>query len=110
MRRTAAKPPEKALTNSAGLYETDFHAWTFEQARKLRAGEAIDADQVAEGLESLGKSEEQQLVSRMAILITHKLKWDFQPSQRSSSWRAPIQEQQKRIRRHLEKHPVSSRY
>jgi len=87
------------------LYERDFHAWALEQARKVRAGDQIDSEHVAEELESLGKSQQQQLVNRLAILITHRLKWDFQPAHRSNSWRATIREQQKLICRHMEDNP-----
>ena len=52
----------------ASLYETDFYAWTQEQARKLRAGEGVDAANIAEELETLGRSEEQQLTNRLAVL------------------------------------------
>jgi ribosomal protein L29 len=87
------------------LYETDFHAWAFEQAQKIRAGEAIDAENVAEELESLGRSEQQQLESRLTILLTHLLKWEFQPDRRSSSWKGTIKEQRHRIARLLLKMP-----
>jgi hypothetical protein len=90
---------------SATLYETDFHAWALEQARRLRAGEPIDRERVAEEMESLGKSEQRELESRLIILVAHRLKWEFQPEGRSPSWRATIREQQKRIALHLEKNP-----
>jgi hypothetical protein len=89
----------------ADLYERDFHAWAFEQAAKVRAGEPLDVENVAEELESLGKSQRQQLVNRLAILITHRLKWEFQPSQRSNSWRATMREQRRRIGMHLRDNP-----
>jgi hypothetical protein len=96
---------EEDARTQADLYERDFHAWAFEQAAKVRAGEPLDVENVAEELESLGKSQRQQLVNRLAILITHRLKWEFQPSQRSNSCRGTMREQQKRIRRLLDKNP-----
>ena len=41
-------------------YETDFHQWAFEQAQRLRSGEPVDVENVAEELESLGRSEERE--------------------------------------------------
>lgn len=87
------------------LYETDYHAWTFEQARKIRAGEAIDAENVAEELEDLGRSQQQQLENRLAVLLAHLLKWEFQPDKRTASWTATIKEQRIRVNRLLKKMP-----
>ena len=87
------------------LYQTDYHAWALEQAEKLRKGEPIDTDNVAEELEDLGRSQRQQLVNRLAVLIAHVLKWEHQPLLRSKSWAGTIREQQKRIQRLLESMP-----
>jgi hypothetical protein len=84
---------------------TDFHAWTFEQARKLRAGEAIDAENVAEELEDLGRAEQQQLENRLAVLLQHMLKWEHQPERRSPGWAATMKEQRRRVNRLLAQNP-----
>jgi Domain of unknown function DUF29 len=51
-------------------YEDDFYAWTVEQARLLRMGElsAIDAANIAEEIESIGRSDRREL-SRSADRI-----------------------------------------
>jgi hypothetical protein len=69
---------------SAKLYEEDFYAWANQQAALLRAGKRSEADieLIAEEIESLGKSEKRELVSRLNILILHFLKWQFQPPRR----------------------------
>jgi hypothetical protein len=88
-------------------HDTDFQAWAFEEASKLRAGRLaeLDTTNIAEELESLGRSEQQQLVNRLAVLITHILKWEGQPAGRGSSWAATIREQRKRIDLLLKKNP-----
>jgi hypothetical protein len=88
-----------------GLYHTDYYAWALEQARKLRQGEPVDAGNIAGELEDLGRSQRQQLVNRLAVLIAHLLKWEHQPALRSRSWTGTIREQQKRIQRLLEDMP-----
>ncbi len=35
---------------------------------------------IAEEIEDVGKSEQRELASRMAVLIAHLLKWKYQPS------------------------------
>jgi len=87
------------------LYDTDFHAWALLQARRVRAGEAIDGQHIAEELEDLGKNTQQQLENRMAVLLAHLLKWEFQPDKRSRSWEGTIKEQRRRVEKLLRKNP-----
>ena len=48
----------KTRTRPAAAYEADFHAWTREQAARLRdlRPNSIDWENVAEEIESLGRS------------------------------------------------------
>ena len=88
-------------------YDTDFYGWANEQAALLRAGdlEAADLANIAEEIESMGKSEKRELISRLAVLLTHLLKWRFQPGGRGSSWKASIRVQRIRISDHLVDNP-----
>jgi hypothetical protein len=74
------------LTQS--LYETDFYAWTEEQAKLLKHREwsQLDLPNLIEEIESLGKQERAELRNRLSILIGHLLKWEYQVSKRSRSW------------------------
>lgn len=80
-------------------YDEDFYAWTVEQSRLLRAGEfaAIDAANIAEDIESMGRSDRRELKSRLVVLVMHLLKWQHQPRGRSRSWSATIDEQRLQI-------------
>jgi hypothetical protein len=72
--------------------DQDFYAWSLEQAallRQRRIAEA-DLDLIAEEIESMGKTEKRELVSRLTVLILHLLKWRFQPKGRGKSWRLSI--------------------
>lgn len=88
-------------------YEKDVIAWAEEQARLLRAGrfEALDIEHIAEEIEDVGKSEKRELASRMAVLLTHLLKWQFQAGRRGSSWQRTIKEQRKAIALHIKETP-----
>jgi Domain of unknown function DUF29 len=83
------------VAQNAVLYEADFYAWTIEQARLLRAGKLanVDAANLAEEIESIGRSDRRELQSRLVVLTMHLLKWRFQSSARSRSWSATIEEQ-----------------
>jgi hypothetical protein len=91
----------------SGTYETDFYAWANEQAALLRAGKLSEADiaHIAEEIESIGKAEKRELVSRLCVLLTHLLKWKLQPALRGRSWRLAIKEQRKEVRNHLADNP-----
>ncbi len=91
----------------SGLYDQDFYAWANEQAALLRAGQlsAADIEHIAEEIESMGRSEQQQLENRLTVLLLHLLKWQFQPNLRGNSWRLTIKEQRARITRHIRKNP-----
>src|SRR5271163_114464 len=95
------------MSQNAVSYDDDFYAWTVEQARLLRAGElsAIDAANIAEEVESMGRSDRRELQSRLVVLTMHLLKWRFQPSARSSSWLGTIREQRLQIELILEDSP-----
>lgn len=88
-------------------YEQDYARWCEEQAALLRGGrvDALDRENLAEEIESLGRSQEDEIESRLAVLLAHLLKWRFQPEERSNSWKATIFEQRTRIARRLRQSP-----
>lgn len=89
------------------LYETDFYAWTQQQAKllKIKAWDELDAANLIEEIKSLGRKEKQELRNRLGILIGHFLKWQYQPQYRSNSWLATIKEQRRRLQELLLENP-----
>nr|VFK55840.1 MAG: protein of unknown function DUF29 [Candidatus Kentron sp. TUN] len=73
-------------------YNQDFYAWLMTNAELLRAHDftGLDAENIAEELEAMGKQEKRELINRLAVLLTHLLKWKFQSHRRSKSWRNTI--------------------
>lgn len=96
----------------SNLYLTDFYAWTQEQTNLLRQGKLdyIDITNLIEEIESLGKQQKQELKNRLGILIGHLLKWNYQPNQRSKSWKYTIQEQRLQILDLIEQNPSLKSY
>ena len=88
-------------------YDRDFYAWANEQAALLRAGklEEADLEHIAEEIESMGKIEKRELVSRLTVLLLHLLKWRFQPELRSTSWRLSVEEPRLQAASHLADNP-----
>ena len=91
-------------------YESDVVAWAKEQAALIRAGQfdQLDLTHIAEEMEDVGKSEQRELASRMAVLLAHILKWKFQPQKRSVSWTLTIKEQRRLLVRRVQKTPSLS--
>ena len=89
------------------LYDRDFYAWANEQAALLRAGKLSQADieHIAEEIESMGRTEKRELISRLKLLVMHLLKWQFQPVARSISWQLTVKEQRREVARHLADNP-----
>jgi Domain of unknown function DUF29 len=89
------------------LYDRDFYAWSREQAELLRAGKLADADieHIAEEIDSMGRTEKRELISRLTVLLLHLLKWRYQPSKRGPSWEASITNQRDDIADHLDDNP-----
>ncbi|EBR9320723.1 DUF29 domain-containing protein [Salmonella enterica subsp. enterica serovar Panama] len=88
-------------------YESDVVAWAKEQAALLRAGRFSEMDiaNIAEEIEDVGKSEKRELASRMAVLLAHLLKWQFQPERQCKSWQFTLREQRKSIAQRLKDTP-----
>jgi Domain of unknown function DUF29 len=81
------------------LYHQDFYAWALRSAKLLRQGKfkEIDVEHIAEEIESMGKSDKRELMSRFIVLMAHLLKWQFQPERRGNSWRRTIVTQRTKI-------------
>jgi hypothetical protein len=97
----------KAPLRTARSYESDFYAWTADQARALRhtKPDRIDWENLAEEVESLGRSDKRAIGSDLKIVLEHLIKWMFQPEKRSDSWSDSIEEHRDRISRIIEDSP-----
>jgi hypothetical protein len=76
-------------------YARDVTTWSQEQARAIREGrwDDIDRENVAEEIESVGRTEFNSLARLLRVLVLHLLKWDHQPERRSRSWVLSIEAQ-----------------
>lgn len=86
------KLSKSTTPNGRSAYETDLHAWALANAWLLRTGRLteIDAANIAEELEDMGRSERRALASHIRVLLAHLLERQAQPGLRSLSWRLSI--------------------
>lgn len=97
----------KARAQEASLYERDFYSWTLQQAALVRAGRLaeVDALNLAEEIETLGRSEASALRSSYRLILMHLLKWLGQSAKRTKSWRATIARERVNAARCLRDNP-----
>src|SRR5438270_6200660 len=88
-----------AKTRPNSLYESDFYTWTQEQARLLRERrfDDLDLENLVDEVASVGSSEKREIRRRLKVLLTHLLKWKFQPGRRGNSWSRTISTQRENI-------------
>lgn len=97
------------MSQTDDLYAQDFYQWTQEQAALLRdqKAAALDYANLAEEVESLGKSQQSELESRLEVVLTHLLTWRYcpLPPEPRRGWRLTIREQRRRLARLLHQNP-----
>jgi hypothetical protein len=90
------------------LYQTDYYAWTKEQAAALRAlaaaraDTALDLENLAEEVESLGRSDLNTVRSQVQRIIEHLLKLEHSPSaQPRADWRHSVRQARDQVEDHM---------
>ncbi|MDO9708200.1 DUF29 domain-containing protein [Paracraurococcus lichenis] len=85
------------MPDDAGLHDRDWYAWTQDQAARLRAWpehlrpNGLDVEEVAQEIESLGKSDRRAITSFLRLIALHALKMEFHPvTEFAGHWRKEI--------------------
>src|SRR5437764_9918061 len=96
-----SQPTRPKLTE---LFEHDETAWLECMADLVaqRRYDELDHQNLSEYLQDMARRDKREVFSRLVILLTHLLKWDHQPEQRSNSWRGTILSQRRELRLLLE--------
>jgi hypothetical protein len=89
------------------LYERDLCLWFEQQAALLREGrfDELDLANLIEEIEAMARKDKKAVKNNLVVLLTHLLKHQFQPAQRSSSWRGSIVEHRQRLQDDFEESP-----
>src|SRR4051812_21961799 len=107
-----ATGPLKKEARSAPLYEADFHRWSQEQGQALRAKRVseVDWENVAEEIETLGRSDKRSIEANLAVVLLHLLKWQYQSDQRKGGWKSSILEHRVRLLKLIAESPSLRSY
>jgi hypothetical protein len=96
----------------AELYEDDFVRWTEQQAAALRnaavhgANLPLDWENLAEEIDSLGRSQRNELGSRLAVILEHLIKLENSPAKNPrSGWMDTIDRERSDVERLLQQSP-----
>ena len=88
-------------------YNEDVYGWAIHTAQLLRINkmDEVDFDNIIEEIESLGRSEKGQLINRLSLILSHLLKWQYQPARKTRSWDLTIKENRRRFKNILKDNP-----
>ena len=99
--------PHAPFSPASPPYELDGYGWATAQAKLLRERrfDKLDIENIAEEIESVGKSERNSAESALRVLMMHILKWQHQPERRSRSWAGTIMSQRLAYQAVIEDNP-----
>jgi hypothetical protein len=100
------------IQQSSKLYDRDYTLWLEETIGQLRDRqfEELDLLNLIEELEGMSRSEKSAVYSHLKILLMHLLKYRYQPTKRSNSWRSTIREHRQRLKRAFQESPSLKNY
>jgi hypothetical protein len=86
------------------LYERDETAWLEAMSVLAASGRYAEMDykHLSEYLADMARRDRREVFSRLVVLLCHLLKWEYQPTRRSGSWRGTIREQRRELKQLLE--------
>jgi hypothetical protein len=103
---------KKLKSKRQNLYDSDYLKWleTTVENLRLQNYSNIDWENLIEEIEDMGRSEGRSLESNLIVVLTHLLKWQYQPEFRSGSWKGSLVEHRRRIRKALQESPSLKPY
>lgn len=101
-----------STTDTANLYERDYYLWLSHTAQLIKEGRflELDAANLTEEIEDMGRSEKRAIKSNLVVVLLHLLKYKYQPEKRSNSWKSSIREHRRRLRNDFKISPSLKRY
>jgi hypothetical protein len=103
---------KQEIDAEGGLYRRDFNLWVEEQVALLEAGafERLDLPNLIEEIADMARSQRRAIRNDLVVVLTHLLKWQYQPEHRSTGWTGSIVEHRLRIRDEIEESPSLAGY
>lgn len=104
--------PEQSNNFYFTLYDEDYYLWLEQTLKLLQEGKLVELDvpNLIEEIEDMGRNQKQSLKSNLRIVLMHLLKYKYQSSKRSNSWKSTIREHRTRLEDDLMDSPSLKRY
>ena len=101
-----------STTDTPNLYNRDYYLWLSHTAQLIKEGKfsELDAANLIEEIEDMGRSEKRAIKSNLVVVLLHLLKYKYQPENRSNSWKSSIREHRRRLRDDFQTSPSLKRY
>lgn len=101
-----------SANDTANLYDRDYYLWLSHTANLISEGKfsEIDAANLIEEIEDMGRSEKRAIESNLVVLLLHLLKYKYQPEKRSNSWKSSVREHRRRLRKAFSDSPSLKRH
>ncbi len=101
-----------STTNTTDLYDRDYYLWLSHTAQLIKEGKfsEVDAANLIEEIEDMGRSEKRAVKSNLVIVLLHLLKYKYQPAKRTNSWKSSIREHRRRLRDDFKVSPSLKRH
>jgi hypothetical protein len=101
-----------SANGTANLYDRDYYLWLSHTANLISEGKfsEIDAANLIEEIEDMGRSEKRAIESNLVVLLLHLLKYKYQLEKRSNSWKSSVREHRRRLRKAFSDSPSLKRH
>lgn len=117
-----------STTDTANLYDQDYYLWLSHTAQLIKEGRfsELDAANLTEEIEDMGRSEKRAIKSNLVVVLLHLLKYKYQPEKRTCAgahrqpsagespkvigWKSSIREHRRRLRDDFKISPSLKRY
>jgi hypothetical protein len=98
--------------SQTSLYSQDYVAWVEQTVAQLKAQDfgQVDWENLIEEVADMSRRERRRLESNLIVILLHLLKWQYQPHQRSGSWKSSLREHRRRVNRDLTDSPSLKPY
>jgi hypothetical protein len=89
-----------STSDPTNLYDREYYLWLVHTAQLIKEGKfsEVDAANLVEEIEDMGRSEKRAVKSNLIVLLLHLLKYKYQPARRTNSWKSSIREHRRRLR------------
>jgi hypothetical protein len=102
-----AQLPQVQVLSGSELYEQDFNLWiqTTADLLKQKNFTNLDLNNLIEEIESMGRNQKRAMESNVEVVLSHLLKYEYQPKRRSRSWLITLREHRRRLKKALQDSP-----